>query len=98
MHVKQILTRCFSSVFKTIHATRQMVLIRSIEALITGHRLTLTDLARTWPEAMFMHAPPKALDRLLSNRHMPVHRLALQRNIARWLLRSPTPLFIVDLG
>ena len=96
MHVKQILTRCFSSVFKAMHATRQIVLIRSVEALVTGHRLTLTDMARTWPGAMLMHAPLKALDRLLSNRHMPVHRLALQRNIARWLLRSPMPLVIVD--
>ncbi len=96
MHVKQILTRCFSSVFNTMHRSRRAVFFRSIEALVTGHRLTLTDIARAWPDAMFVHAPLKALDRLLSNRHMPLHRLALQRNIARWLLRNKMPLVIVD--
>lgn len=96
MHVKQILTRCFSSVFTAMHATRQLVLIRSVEALVTGHQLSLTGIARTWPDALLIHAPLKALDRLLSNRHMPVHRLALQRNIARWLLRSTMPVVIVD--
>ena len=96
MHVKQILTRCFPSVFSTMHATRQPVLIRSVEALITGHRLTLTDIARSWPNAQFVHAPLKAFDRLLSNRHMQDHRLALQRTMARWLLRGKWPLVIVD--
>ena len=96
MHVKQILTRCFSSVFNSIHASRRAVLLRSVEALVTGHRLTLTDIARSWPGAMFMHVPLKALDRLLSNRHMQTHRLALQRNIARCLLHGPMPEVIVD--
>lgn len=78
MHVKQILTRCFSSVFNTMHRSRRAVLLRSVEALVKGHRLTLTDIARSWSDAMFVHAPLKALDRLLRNRHMLLHRLALQ--------------------
>jgi hypothetical protein len=96
MHVKQILTRCFSSVFNTMHRSRRAVFLRSIEALVAGHRLTLTDIARHWPDAMFVHAPLKALDRLLSNRHMQEHRLALQRTMARWLLRGQLPVVIVD--
>ncbi len=66
MHVKQILTRCFPRVFNSIHASRREVLLRSVEALVIGHRLTLTDIARSWPGALFIHAPLKALDRLLS--------------------------------
>ena len=96
MHVKQILTRCFASVFTTMHASRQPVVIRSVEALITGHRLTLTDITRSCPNAPFVHAPLKALDRLLSNRYMQDHSLALQRAMARWLLRSKMPLVIVN--
>lgn len=96
MHVKQILTRCFPCVFNSIHASRREVLLRSVEALVIGHRLTLTNIARSWPGATFIHAPLKALDRLLSNRHMQAHRLALQRDIARYLLRGPMPEVIID--
>ena len=96
MHVKQILTRCFPAVFAAMHKTRQPVLLQAVEALVTGHRLTLIDIARAWPAAEFVHAPLKALDRLLSNRHMSAHRLAIQQRMAQWLLRGPHPLVLVD--
>ena len=52
MHVKQILTRCFPSVFSTMHATRQPVLIRSVEHGKSGPGPTLLtdcDVAHVGP-------------------------------------------------
>ena len=56
MHVKQILTRCFPAVFAAIHKTLQPVLLQAVEALVTGHRLTLINIARAWPDAAPFHA------------------------------------------
>jgi hypothetical protein len=50
-----------------MHALREAVLLRSVQALIARRRLTLTDVARAWPGAECVAAPLKTFDRLLSN-------------------------------
>jgi len=35
-----------------MHALRERALLHSVEALLQGRRLTLTDVARAWPRAM----------------------------------------------
>lgn len=96
MHASTILRRCLSSVLEPMHATRRQVLLKAVEALIAGRRLTLTDLARSWPGAVWMHAPLKALDRLLSNRHVLGAVMPLHRAMVPWLIRQPQPWVIVD--
>jgi len=68
-----------------------------------GHRgpagrppLTLMDVARSWPGAERIRAPLKALDRLLSNRHLQAERSSLHAAMAVWLLRQPQPAIVVD--
>jgi hypothetical protein len=45
-------------------------LLRAVDAMIQGRRLTLIDLARAWPHAERVRAPLKAEYRLLGNRHL----------------------------
>lgn len=97
MHASRILRRCLSCVFTSMHAARARRLLAAVDALVDGRRLTLIGLARSWPGAVFVHAPLKALDRLLSNPALHADILPLQRAMAPWLLsRSPRPIVLVD--
>ena len=77
-------------------STRRRVLLRAVEALIRGRRLTLIDVARGWPGAERIRAPLKALDRLLGNRHLHAEREHVHGAMARWLLRGPHPVIVLD--
>jgi len=70
--------------------------MQAVDALLIGRRLTLMDMARAWPGAERVHAPLKALDRLLGNPHLYVERESLYANMARWLLRGAHPVIVVD--
>jgi hypothetical protein len=97
MHASAILRRCLSDVLATMHAARARRLLTAVDALVCGRRLTLTDLARSWPGAEWMHAPLKALDRLLGNSHLLSEIVPLHRSMAPWLLeRSASPVVLVD--
>jgi hypothetical protein len=78
-----------------MHALRSRVLLRAVEALLHGRRLTLMDVARSWPGAERVRAPLKAFDRLLSNAHLHGEREPLYGDMARWLLRSERPVIVV---
>jgi hypothetical protein len=79
-----------------MHALRKQVLLKSVDALVLGRRLTLMDVARSWPDAQRVRAPLKAFDRLLSNRHLQNHREAIYADMGRWLLRGKRPVIVVD--
>ncbi|MCK9386757.1 MAG: hypothetical protein M0Q15_19270 [Nevskia sp.] len=67
MHAETVLQKCLKSSLNALHVARQRVLLKAVEALTAGRRLTLMDVARSWPGAERIRAPLKALDRLLSN-------------------------------
>jgi hypothetical protein len=96
MHATRILRCSLSSVLRVEHAARVRCLLRAVEALVRGRRLTLTDLARSWPGATWMHAPLKSLDRLLSNAHAQALVTPLHGAMAAWLIRQPRPVLLVD--
>ncbi len=96
MHATEILLRPLAPALDPMHGRRRNVLLHAIQALIDGRRLTLTDLSRSWPDATFSHAPLKALDRLLSNRHLHREHAALHRAMAVWLLTQARPVIVVD--
>lgn len=96
MHARNILCRCLEEVLGPMHARRRHVLLQSLQALIDGRRLTMTDLSRSWPGARFSHAPLKAVDRLLSNPHIHSAILPLSRAMSAWLLRTASPVLVVD--
>ena len=70
MRATEVLQKCLGDALGSMHALRNRVLLRAVEAMVHGRRLTLIDLARSWPGAERIRAPLKALDRLLSNRHL----------------------------
>ena len=96
MRASQVLQKCLPESLGTMHALRVAVLLRSVEALIAGRRLTLTDVARAWPGAQRVRAPLKAFDRLLSNRHLHGAHEQLYAGMARWLLRGSRPVIVID--
>lgn len=96
MHAQRILRRTLAGVLDPMHASRRRVLLQALQALIDGRRLTMTDLSRSWPGATFSHAPLKAVDRLLSNIHIQQAIFPLSRAMSAWLLRTPSPLLVVD--
>ncbi|KAF1688363.1 IS4 family transposase, partial [Pseudoxanthomonas koreensis] len=79
-----------------MHSLRRQTLLLAVESLLAGRRVVLIDLARSWVDAERVRAPLKRLDRLLSNRHLHAERERLYGGMVRWLVRSPTPVIVVD--
>lgn len=97
MHASSILRRCLAPVLDPMHGARRKRLLTAVDALASGRRLSLTALARSWPDAEWMHAPMKALDRLLSNAHLHAEVGPLQKAMSVWLLRGTSnPIVLVD--
>lgn len=59
-------------------------------------RLVLMDLARAWPGTERVRAALKRLDRLLGSAFLQGACRALYGAMARWLIRQPRPIIIVD--
>ena len=51
MRATKVLQKCLGDALQPMHALRRRVLLRAVEALIHGRRLTLIDVARAWPGA-----------------------------------------------
>jgi hypothetical protein len=79
-----------------MHALRRQTLLKSVEALVSGRRLTLMDVARSWPGAQRVRAPLKAFDRLLSNRHLQAYRETVYVDMSRWLVCGERPVIVID--
>ena len=62
MHATKVLQKCLGNALGSMHALRSRVLLHAVEAMIQGSRLTLIDLARSWPGAERVRAPLKALE------------------------------------
>jgi hypothetical protein len=96
MSATKVLQKCLGDALGSMHALRSRVLLHAVEAMIQGSRLTLIDLARSWPGAERVRAPLKALDRLLGNRHLHVEREHIYQAMTRWLVRSKQPVILID--
>lgn len=96
MRASRVLQKCLSECLDAMHAMRSRVLLQAVEALVAGRRLTLLDVARSWPGAERVRAPLKAFDRLLSNRHLYAERERIYASMARWLLGCERPVIVVD--
>lgn len=96
MRASRVLQKCLSESLGAMHALRSQVLMRSVESLLLGRRLTLMDVARSWPQAARVRAPLKAFDRLLSNRHLHDERIHIYADMAQWLLPTRQPVIVID--
>jgi hypothetical protein len=66
------------------------------QALVSGRRLVLMELARHWPGAERVLGPLKRLDRLLGNAGVHRVRERFYQVAAAWLLRCEQPVLVVD--
>src|SRR6185369_3926211 len=97
MHASEVLRRCLASALGSIHARRLAVLLGAVQALIQGQRLTLMDLARSWPGAERVAAPLKKLDRLLGNSHLHGECESIYAALTRWCTSALVqPVIVVD--
>lgn len=96
MRASRVLQKCLFDSLEPMHRARSRVLLRAVEALLAGRRLTLMDVACSWPGAERVRAPLKAMDRLLGNRHLYGEREQIYAGMARWLLHSPQPVIVID--
>jgi hypothetical protein len=96
MHAVRVLRSCLGLVFDQMHASRRAALLGAVRSLIASRRLTLMELARSWPDALRVSAPLKKLDRLLGNPHLSREREALYGAMTTWAVRQPRPVIIVD--
>lgn len=96
MRASGVLQKCLSDSLEPMHQARSRVLMHAVEALVAGRRLTLMDVARSWPGAERVRAPLKAFDRLLSNPHLHGECEQIYAGMAHWLLRSAQPVIVVD--
>jgi hypothetical protein len=96
MHAVGLLRNCLGVVLGRMHALRCAALLEAVRALIAGRRLTLMELARSWPDALRVAAPLKRLDRLLGNGHLAQERDGLYAAIINWAVRQPRPVIVVD--
>jgi len=97
MHALTILHRILSTGIPEIHAKRLTSLLAAVEAVVTGSRLTLSDLGRGLFGKTTVKHNIKRIDRLLGNSllHSEVPRLyeALAR---QWLKGITLPLIVID--
>jgi hypothetical protein len=90
MHAITILHRILSTSFPVIHAKRLASLLAAVEAVVTGSRLTLSDMGRGLTGSVAVKHNIKRIDRLLGNDllHTEISKLyealcpaVLERNI-----------------
>ncbi len=96
MHATKVLQKILSPVIAELDTRNARNLLRAVEALLVGRRLTLMELARHFPGAERIKAPLKRLDRLLGNRAVQAWRVHCYQTALLWLLRMPRPVLIVD--
>ncbi len=76
---------------------RAAALLRVVQTVLTGGRLSLTRLGRHLCGVARVKHQIKAVDRLLGNEHLQRERCGIYRAIARTLLRgNRQPVFVVD--
>ena len=96
MHAVGVLQKCLGDALGRMHAARSKTLLGAVAAVLAGRHLVLMDLARAWPGAERVRALLKRLDRLLGNSFLQAECRGLYGAMARWLIRHPHPVIIID--
>ena len=97
MHVLTILHRILSTSFPEIHANRLASLLAAVEAVVTGSRLTLSDMGRGLHGQVAVKHNIKRIDRLLGNSSLHIEIPKLYEALVRQCLDGISmPLIVID--
>lgn len=97
MHALTILHRILSAGFPEIHAKRLASLLAAVEAVVSGSRLTLSDLGRGLSGSAAVKHNIKRIDRLLGNGSLHTEMPKLYEALVRQCLDGISmPLIVVD--
>ena len=97
MHVLTILHRILSTSFPEIHAKRLASLLAAVEAVVTGSRLTLSDMGRGLHGQVAVKHNIKRIDRLLGNNSLHIEIPKLYEALVRQCLDGISmPLIVID--
>ncbi|MDO8292804.1 MAG: IS4 family transposase [Gallionella sp.] len=97
MHVLTILHRILSTSFPEIHAKRLASLLAAVEAVVTGSRLTLSDMGRGLSGPVAVKHNIKRIDRLLGNDSLHTEIPKLYEALVRQCLDGISmPLIVID--
>jgi len=79
------------------HKTRLTALLKVVEGLLSGSKLTRTHLGRSLSGTVYEKHKIKCVGRVLGNSHLHAERKGVYRQMGRWLLCQLTrPMIIVD--
>lgn len=97
MHALTILHRILSASFPEIHAKRLASLLAAVEAVVTGSRLTLSDMGRRLSGTVAVKHNIKRIDRLLGNGllHAEIPKL-YEALVRQYLAGISMPLIVID--
>jgi DDE family transposase len=97
MHASRLLSHWLNDHTVIAHKARAQALLKLVQALLGGGKLSLTQLGRHRRGPAYVKHHIKAADRLLGNPHLHRERDGLYRAIARTLLfGNARPVIIVD--
>jgi hypothetical protein len=97
MHAITILHRILSASFPEIHAKRLTSLLAAVEAVVTGSRLTLSDMGRGLSGPVAVKHNIKRIDRLLGNDSLHAEMPSLYEALVRQCLAGMSmPLIVID--
>ena len=97
MHALRILHRILSAHAPEIHTKRLASLLAAVEAVVTGSRLTLSDLGRGLSGSVAVKHNIKRVDRLLGNGLLHTEVPKLYEALVRQCLSGMnTPLIVID--
>jgi len=97
MHVFTILHRILSTSFPEIHTKRLASLLAAVEAVVTGSRLTLSDMGRGLHGPVAVKHNIKRIDRLLGNCSLHIEIPKLYEALVRQCLDGISmPLIVID--
>ena len=97
MHAITILHRILSTSLPVIHAKRLASLLAAVEAVVTGSRLTLSDMGRGLTGSVAVKHNIKRIDRLLGNDLLHTEISKLYEALVRQCLNGISmPLIVID--
>ena len=97
MHARSILHRILSAHLPDIHAKRLASLLAAVEAVVSGSRLTLSDVGRGLSGPVAVKHNIKRIDRLLGNGSLHAETPKLYEALVRTSLAGISlPLIVVD--